>query len=259
MGQDSKVYELRAYSVEPGRQADALTLMSSQGTKFMKKHNIELVGVWTPVDAADERVFMLASHKDKEAATTAWAAFQNDADWKAAVKSSEKDGKKPVTGIEQVYLTVNDYSPKLDVKAVGNRVFELRTYVATPKNLAALNNRFRNHTLALFEKHGMTNIVYWSVRDGETTTCEQLFKACSPVGKANSKAEAGTLAAGNSLVYFLTHQSPDAAKASFGKFRDDPNWQKALKESEAAAGGPLTVGDGVKSLYLKPADFSPLK
>jgi hypothetical protein len=259
MAQDSKVYELRTYSVEPSRQADTLKLMSAHGAGFMKKYGIEMVGVWTPIDSTDERVLMLASHKDYDTAKSAWASFQADADWKTAVKNSEVEGKKPVKGIEQVFLTANDYSPKLEVASVGNRVFELRTYVSTPNNLQALNNRFKNHTLALFEKHGMKNIVYWSVRNGETLTCQQMLNALSPAGKAEAKVEANTVAAGNSLVYFLTHASSDAAKESFGKFRDDSNWQKALKESEAAAGGALTVSGGVKSLFLKPADFSPLK
>src|SRR5687767_15105008 len=37
-------------------------------------------------------------------------------------------------------------------------VYELRTYVATPGNTAALLTRFREHTIRIFEKHGMKNI-----------------------------------------------------------------------------------------------------
>ena len=68
-----------------------------------------------------------------------------------------------------------------------------------------------------------------------------------------------SLAAGNSLVYFIAHASPEAAKTSFDKFRVDEDWTKAMKASEAAAGGPLTVKNGVKSLFLKPTAFSPIK
>jgi len=50
---------------------------------------------------------------------------------------------------------------KNDVHAQGKRVFELRTYHALPGRLPALQARFRDHTLKLFEKHGMTNIGYW--------------------------------------------------------------------------------------------------
>jgi len=42
------------------------------------------------------------------------------------------------------------------------RLFELRTYTANEGKLDALNARFRDHTVKLFEKHGMTNVGYWT-------------------------------------------------------------------------------------------------
>ena len=47
--------------------------------------------------------------------------------------------------------------PNLTIKNVDkqSRCFELRTYTATPGKLDALNARFRDHTCALFRKHGM--------------------------------------------------------------------------------------------------------
>ena len=45
------------------------------------------------------------------------------------------------------------------------RVYELRTYYAAPGKLDALNARFRDHTWKLFEKHGMTNVGYWTPAD----------------------------------------------------------------------------------------------
>ena len=255
----SKLYELRSYVSEPGRQADVLKLIAGGGTEYMKKHNLNLVAVWTPVDTKDERVFTLVTHKDKASCDAAWASFQNDAGWKDVVQKSAVDGKKPVQSFERVFLSENDYSPNLDTKQVGNRVFELRTYIASKGNLAALNARFRNHTLKLFEKYGMTNIAYWSVLDGESLTSGKLLEAVSPAGKATSDADANMPATGNALVYFIAHASPEAAQESFKKFGADPDWTKARKQSEAGAGGSLTAGNGVKSLFLTPAPFSPLK
>ena len=42
-------------------------------------------------------------------------------------------------------------------------------------------------------------------------------------------------------------------------YRDDPAWVKAKEASEKKAGGPLTVKDGIKSVFLKPTDYSPMK
>ena len=38
------------------------------------------------------------------------------------------------------------------------RVYELRIYHAAPGKLDDLNKRFRDHTVKLFEKHGMENV-----------------------------------------------------------------------------------------------------
>jgi hypothetical protein len=253
------LYELRSYVSEPGRQAEVLKLIQNDGVPFMKKHNLTLVGAWTPVNKSDERVFTLLSHKDKASCDAAWAALQNDDAWKAALQKSVVDGKRPVKSFERIFLTPNDYSPAIDVKSVGNRVFELRSYIASEGRLDALNARFRNHTLKLFEKHGMTNIAYWSVRTGEELPAFKLLEAVSPIGGATAEIKSDLPATGNSLVYFITHASPEAAQESFKKFGGDEAWVKARKESEAAAGGSLTVDKGVKSLFLTPTDFSPLK
>jgi hypothetical protein len=63
--------------------------------------------------------------------------------------------------------------------------------------------------------------------------------------------------ADNTLLYFLAHKSQDAAKASFDAFRKDPEWIAAKTASEKEGGGSLTTPDGVKSLFLKPTDYSP--
>ncbi len=61
------------------------------------------------------------------------------------------------------------------------------------------------------------------------------------------------------LIYILAHKSQDAAKASFDAFRKDPDWVSARKASEEKAGGALTVKDGVKSVFMKATDYSPMK
>ncbi len=256
---DASLYELRVYTPESGRQSDTLKLIGGDASKMMTKHQIQLVGAWVPLDSADERVVTLVRHKDRPAADAAWAAFQNDDEWKKALKGSEVDGKKPVQSIAKVFLTPNDYSPKLDVKAVGDRVFELRTYIATPNNLPLLNDRFRNHTLKLFEKHGMTNIIYWSVAKEEPMTAAKLLEAVSPVGGGSADIDGSIKGVDNALVYFITHKSKEAAAKSFGAFVQDEEWKKARSESESKGGGSLTAGNAVKSWYLKPTDFSPLK
>ena len=114
-------------------------------------------------------------------------------------------------------------------------MFELRTYIATPGNVDRLNARFRDHTCALCEKHGMTNIGYWSL-DADQADADKL------------------------LVYLLAHKSPEARDASFDAFRTDPDWIAARTASEQAGGGSLTAAEnGVQSVLLTPTDYSPMK
>jgi hypothetical protein len=138
-------------------------------------------------------------------------------------------------GIGSTLLTATDYSPEIKSTMPGGRVFELRTYTATPGKLDNLNARFREHTLKLFEKHGMTNVAYWTPIKGQRNTKD------------------------DTLIYLLAHKSDDAAKASWAAFRADPVWVAARRGSEEKAGGSLTVADGVKSEFLKPTDYSPMK
>ena len=109
------------------------------------------------------------------------------------------------------------------------QVFEFRTYTASPGNLERLNDRFRDHTVKLFEKHGMTNVGYWTP----------------------AKNEPG---AADTLIYLLAHKTSETAKASWDGFRGDPAWAAAKKASEDQAHGPLTIPNGVKSQYLKATD-----
>ena len=131
---------------------------------------------------------------------------------------------------ESVYLKATDYSPEPKAAATGDRVFELRTYTASPKNLDNLNARFRNHTLKLFETHGMTNIGYWTPLEG-------------PTGETT-------------LVYILEHPSREDARKNWAEFSADPEWQKARTESEV---GGRILAKAPESVFLTPTDYSPLK
>src|SRR5713101_9725690 len=44
-------------------------------------------------------------------------------------------------------------------------VYELRVYHCFDGKLPDLHRRFREHTMKIFEKHGMKNIAYWTPMD----------------------------------------------------------------------------------------------
>ena len=233
--QDGRLYELRVYYAAPGKLEALHARFRDHTTKLFEKHGMTNLGYWVPVgDNPDGKLLYLLSYPSPEARKKAWDGFLADPDWKKAAADSEKGGKL-VAKIEQTYLTATDYSPAVaPTKADPPRLFELRTYTATPGNLGNLNARFREHTLKLFEKHGMTNLWYFTPAKGQ-------------------KGEEVK------LVYFLAHKSEEARTKSFDEFRKDPAWVAAREASEKKGGGSLTAKDGVKSELLKPTDYSPIK
>jgi hypothetical protein len=110
-----------------------------------------------------------------------------------------------------------------------DRAYELRTYTAAPGKLEALHQRFRDHTLRLFEKHGMTVVGFWVPAKGDT--------------------------AANTLVYLLSFPSEEARNASWKAFAEDPEWKKVSEESQRDG----RMLDKVESVMLRPTDYSPLR
>jgi len=235
---DTRVYEMRVYYAAPGK-LDALNARFRDHTvKLFEKHGITNLGYFVPVDNKENKLVYFVSYPSMDARAKSFKAFGADPEWKKAAAESEKGGPLLIKdgGIKSTFLTVTDYSPVLKVaKGTEDRVFELRSYTTTPKNLPNLDDRFKDHTIKLFEKHGMTNLIYWHLQPDQK-------------------------GAENTLVYLLAHKSQDAAKASFDAFRKDPAWLEARAASEKKGGGSLTEAkDGVKSEFLKATDYSPLK
>jgi hypothetical protein len=108
-------------------------------------------------------------------------------------------------------------------------VYELRIYTAVEGKLDAMLARFRDHTLRLFEKHGIESIGYWVAADPPQSQ--------------------------TTLYYVLKHKSRDAAKASWAAFRGDPEWKQAQAASEANG----RIVEKVESVFLTPTDFSKMR
>lgn len=107
-----------------------------------------------------------------------------------------------------------------------DRAFELRTYHATPGKLSALEERFENHTIGLFERHGLRVEGFW---------------------RAESASDV--------LVYVLSAPSREEFKASWDAFQADPDWAVAKAASEHD--GSLVAS--VESVSLVPTSFSRLR
>ena len=113
--------------------------------------------------------------------------------------------------------------------AQDQKVFELRTYQATPGNLDNLHARFRDHTTRIFRKHGMEVVGYWSPTNEEERD--------------------------DTLVYLLSHDNQDAADASWQAFIADPEWEAVAEESNRNG----QILGGIERKYMVATDYSPMK
>ncbi len=228
---DTLCYELRVYWTAPGKLNDLMRRFRDHTTKIFEKHGMTNVGYWTPLDNPDGKLYYILSYPNRAARDASWKAFSADTTWQRVAKESEVNGKI-VTKVESVFLKTTDFSPNNTISTLNNDVWEFRIYHVTPNNLDNLLSRFRDFTVKRFEQYGMTNKFYWTPTDAAQ-------------------------GADNTLYYFLTHQSPEAAKAAFDKFRSDPEWIATRKASEVKGGGSLTTS--VESIFMYPTDFSKLK
>jgi hypothetical protein len=129
----------------------------------------------------------------------------------------------------EVDLVVEAAASPAPAFQAADRVFELRTYTAPEGKLDDLLARFRNHTMRIFEKHGMTNLGYWLPQD---TTLRQ-----------------------NTLVYLLAHPSRAAADQAWRDFGADPEWQQVAEESQRDG----RIVTSVQRMWLDPTDFSQMR
>lgn len=115
--------------------------------------------------------------------------------------------------------------PGLNIKntAGDSRCFELRTYTLAPGSSAdVLHARFRERTIALFQKHGMTVIGFWQ-----------------PVARLDQ------------LVYILAYRDAAARDSAWAAFNSDPDWVKTRTE--------MQVHVDVDNTFMVATNYSPLK
>ena len=104
-------------------------------------------------------------------------------------------------------------------------IYEYRAYEIAPGKSAALNRRFEQVTLRLFQRHGFRLVGMWQ-----------------PV-----------VSSSNQLFYLLEWDDMNARERGFAALRADQEWQTAFEESERD--GPLVVN--VRNEFWRNAPYAP--
>lgn len=107
-------------------------------------------------------------------------------------------------------------------------IYELRVYRTLPGRLPNLLARFQNHTLRIWERHGIRQAGFWTVGIGESNLV---------------------------LYYLLAWESLAEREKKWAAFMADPEWQAARAKSEED--GPILAR--VQNEILIPTAFSSVK
>lgn len=228
------VFELRVYTTHPGKLDDLHARFRNHTIGLFKKHGMESVGYWVPTDKpkSENTLIYVLRHKSRDAARQSWRAFLNDPEWQKVYRASEADGPILAKRPESTFMVATDYSPtyKAPSRSDNQAVFELRIYRTNPGKLPLLDARFRDHTIALFNKHGLTSVAYWHPMD-------------EPASK-------------DTLIYILRHPSREKARQNWRAFASDPAWKRVARESQKDG---KFLRERPESTYMKATDYSPMK
>jgi hypothetical protein len=107
-------------------------------------------------------------------------------------------------------------------------IYELRIYHCLPNRLPNLLKRFENHTLRLWEKHGIRQAGFWTTMIG---------------------------ASNHELTYLLAWESLAEREKKWVAFQSDPDWIAARADSEKD--GPILTH--FSNTILQPTSFSSVK
>ena len=107
-------------------------------------------------------------------------------------------------------------------------IYELRIYECLPGRLPALLNRFAEHTLAIWDKHGIKQAGFYTTL----------------IGTSNQE-----------LTYFVAWDSLADREKKWTAFQSDPDWIAGRAKSEEDG----QIIDNIVSQLLVPTAFSSVK
>ena len=222
-------FEIRTYYCHPGKLPDLLKRFNDHTMELFEKHGMVNMGYWVPIDNKENKLVYLMGYEDRKQRDQAWEDFMADPVWQKVWEDSKVNGPI-VDSLTSKFYTYTDYSPKLEKGDAGQRIFSLRTYYTNEGKLPNLHNRFKDHTVELFEKNGIHNIAYFNM---------------DPSHEESDHV----------LTYFITFPDTVARKASWASFRSDEVWKSAYANS-------IKEGKLVNSItdeLMVPTSFSPIK
>ena len=228
------IHELRLYRTNPGRLPALLARFQDHALPLWEKHGVRQAGFFTTlVGASSNDLTYMLEWQSLAEREQRWEAFMADPAW-ARVRIESQRGGVINANVSNSFLVPTAFSAVRPGQPATNKgndramIYELRVYRTIPGRLPALLSRFQNHTLKLWEKHGIRQAGFWTTLVGESN---------------------------NDLTYLLAWESLAEREQKWNAFATDPDWLKVRAETEAD--GP--INQTVMNAFLSPTAFSSVK
>lgn len=223
-------YELRVYSVTSNKLDGVLERFRDTVEPVRRKYGITTAGYWTATTTDGDKFIYLMAAANVERLKEQEKAFGADADFKRGYAASNARHGKTVDNILMLPLSV-DAGAKFDFAAGRTpRTFDLRIYSVPPGKLDAFRNRWRDHAVPIYERHGLHSLGWWISAKKDTAGNEQ-------------------------FVALLAGKSSDSIQQSIAAFHQDGDWQRIERETERDG----KLRGAVEAFKMTAAEFSLLK
>ena len=149
---DYTIHELQIITAKPGKLAALQEWFKQHDQDVLAKHGAKTLAYLLPAQTQQEnppcKILCLYEYPSTKALMQFSRNVKADPLWKP-LDTSQPGPELLVENTEAVWLRATDFSPEFKpAQSSQPRVFELRTYTCpSPEKLAALHNRFRDHTM----------------------------------------------------------------------------------------------------------------
>ena len=151
------IYELRLYSVAPGRMADVHSRFTDHLPVLFERHGVHCVGRWSALAGPDAPRFVyLMAYRDYAHRESTWAAFYQDADW-WRIRADTNAGHEMVERHDLYFLKPNAAWPMATdtaSKEVVGGLHELVQQQIAPGQNAAANEFMKQMWLPRLREAG---------------------------------------------------------------------------------------------------------
>ena len=224
-------FELRLYTVTSGKMDGVIERFRDTVEPVRRKHGIETMGYWSAHGTTNGGTFAdLMAAASKEELQKQEKEFGADPDFQTGYAASDQKHGKTVDKIVSMPLVV-DPTAKFDFAPPAKlRAFDLRIYSVLPGKLDAFRDRWRDHAVPIYERHGMHSIGWWVAEKKDAEGHDQ-------------------------FICLLAGESIGSIQRSIAEFHKETEWQRVEKATEMEG----KLRSGVTAHKLVPTDFSKLR